>query len=66
MQVVSSTLLLISFYILEFLDDLQIKACNAYSKLDYEELPTLFLEFQGSKTEAKEQAEVIGRNRQTI
>ncbi|KAK2186462.1 hypothetical protein NP493_199g03024, partial [Ridgeia piscesae] len=31
-----------------------IKACNAYSKLDYEELPTLFLEFHGSKTEAKE------------
>ena len=39
---------------------MQIKACNAYSNLDYEELPTLFLEFQGSKTDAEEQANVIG------
>jgi len=33
---------------IELLDALQIRACNAYSKLNYEETPTLFLEFHGT------------------
>ena len=33
---------------IELLDALQIRACNAYSKLNYEEKPTLFLEFHGT------------------
>jgi D-lactate dehydrogenase (cytochrome) len=33
---------------IEFLDALQMKACNAYSGLYYEETPTLFLEFHGN------------------
>uniref|UniRef100_A0A7E4VHK0 D-lactate dehydrogenase (cytochrome) n=1 Tax=Panagrellus redivivus TaxID=6233 RepID=A0A7E4VHK0_PANRE len=48
---------------IEFLDDEQIKACNAYNKarganvVEHAELPTLFLEFHGaSKLEVEEQA----------
>ncbi|MCA1367543.1 FAD-binding protein [Bradyrhizobium sp. BRP14] len=33
---------------IELLDALQMKACNAYSGLSYEETPTLFVEFHGS------------------
>jgi D-lactate dehydrogenase (cytochrome) len=33
---------------IEILDALQMKACNAYSGLNYEESPTLFLEFHGT------------------
>ncbi|OHV78097.1 FAD-binding oxidoreductase [Ensifer sp. LCM 4579] len=33
---------------IELLDALQMKACNAYSGLIYEETPTLFVEFHGS------------------
>jgi len=33
---------------IELLDALQIKCCNAYSNLSYEETPTLFLEFHGT------------------
>ncbi|HEY4080165.1 MAG TPA: FAD-linked oxidase C-terminal domain-containing protein [Burkholderiaceae bacterium] len=43
---------------IEFLDDHQVRACNAYSKLGLAELPTLFLEFHGSETAVKEQAEL--------
>jgi len=32
----------------ELLDDMQMKACIAYSKLSYAETPTLFLEFVGN------------------
>ncbi|TDK36819.1 FAD-binding protein [Rhizobium deserti] len=34
---------------IELLDDVQIRACNAYSSLDYPEKPTLFLEFHGTE-----------------
>ncbi|WEX76302.1 FAD-binding protein [Sinorhizobium numidicum] len=33
---------------IELLDALQMKACNSYSGLSYEEIPTLFVEFHGS------------------
>ena len=33
---------------IELLDDVQIRACNAYSGLSYAEKPTLFLEFHGT------------------
>ncbi len=33
---------------IELLDAMQIRACNAYSKLSYEEKPTLFVEFHGT------------------
>ncbi|WP_421722873.1 FAD-binding oxidoreductase [Bauldia sp.] len=45
---------------IELLDALQIKACNAYSKLDLEETPTLFLEFHGTPSSVKEQSEAFG------
>lgn len=45
---------------IELLDALQIKACNAYSKLDLEEVPTLFLEFHGTPASVKEQSESFG------
>ena len=44
----------------EFLDDVQMKACNAYSRLSYEETNTLFLEFHGSESAVEEQAELAG------
>jgi D-lactate dehydrogenase (cytochrome) len=34
---------------IELLDDVQIRACNAYSGLTYPEKPTLFLEFHGTE-----------------
>lgn len=45
---------------IELLDELQVKACNAYSKLTLQETPTLFLEFHGSEASVKEQAESFG------
>ena len=48
----------VPFARIEFLDDHQMRACNAYSKLGLAELPTLFLEFHGSETGVKEQAEL--------
>ena len=41
----------------EFLDEVGIKAVNAFGKFDYPESPTLFFEFHGSPTGVKEQAE---------
>jgi D-lactate dehydrogenase (cytochrome) len=43
---------------IEFVDEHQVRACNAYSKLGLAELPTLFLEFHGSESAVKEQAEM--------
>lgn len=46
---------------IELLDEVQMKACIAYSKLDgYEEKPTLFFEFHGSENSTAEQAETVG------
>lgn len=45
---------------IEFLDDVQIDACNKFSGLNYPVAPTLFLEFQGSENGVKEQASVAG------
>jgi D-lactate dehydrogenase (cytochrome) len=41
---------------IELLDGVQIAACNAYSKLGLEEMPTLFVEFGGTKNPVNEQA----------
>lgn len=45
---------------IELLDALQVKACNAYSGLELEEVPTLFVEFHGSETGVAEQSEQFG------
>jgi D-lactate dehydrogenase (cytochrome) len=42
---------------IELLDALQVKACNAYSKLTLPEQPMLFLEFHGSAAGVAEQSE---------
>ena len=44
---------------IEILDDRQMKASNAYSKLDYPELPTLMFEFHGSPRSVEEQVETV-------
>jgi D-lactate dehydrogenase (cytochrome) len=45
---------------IELLDALQIKACNAYSKLTLPEVPTLFLEFHGTDAGVAEQSRRFG------
>src|SRR6187455_985825 len=45
---------------IELLDELQVKACNAYSTLTLPESPMLFLEFHGTEQSAAEQAERFG------
>ncbi len=42
---------------IELLDDVQIRACNAYSQLSYPEKPTLFLEFHGTEETVRLQSE---------
>jgi D-lactate dehydrogenase (cytochrome) len=44
---------------IELLDDVQMDALNKYSKLDYPVLPTLLLEFHGTKAGVQEQAEMV-------
>jgi len=43
---------------IEFLDEHQVRACNLHSKLGLPEKPTLFLEFHGSESSVREQAEL--------
>lgn len=45
---------------IELLDTLQVKASNAYSKLDLQESPTLFVEFHGTESGVKEQIDLFG------
>jgi D-lactate dehydrogenase (cytochrome) len=42
---------------IELLDEAQVRASNAYAKLDLAELPTLFLEFHGTEAAVAEQIE---------
>ena len=44
---------------IEFLDKLSMKICNLYSKTDYREQPTLFMEFHGSEQNVNEQIEFV-------
>jgi D-lactate dehydrogenase (cytochrome) len=48
----------VPFARIEFLDEHQVRACNLHSHLGLVELPTLFLEFHGSASAVKEQAEL--------
>jgi len=43
----------------ELLDQVQMKAIRQHSKLDYPELPTLFLEFHGGDSAVQEQIEIV-------
>src|SRR3954454_24048333 len=45
---------------IELLDGLQVKACNAYSKLNLAEVPMLFVEFHGSPAGVAEQSQRFG------
>jgi len=45
---------------IELLDEMQVKACNAYSKLTLPETPMLFLEFHGSEASVAEQSQRFG------
>ncbi|MEM7398570.1 MAG: FAD-linked oxidase C-terminal domain-containing protein [Pseudomonadota bacterium] len=44
---------------IELLDEVQVRGCNAYSKLSLPEQPTLFVEFHGSEAGAREQVEIF-------
>jgi D-lactate dehydrogenase (cytochrome) len=45
---------------IELMDALQVKACNAYSKLTLPETPMLFVEFHGSEASVAEQSQSFG------
>src|SRR5690349_24305613 len=51
---------------IELLDALQVKACNAYSKLALPETPMLFLEFHGSDPGVAEQSQRFGEIAQEL
>ncbi len=57
--VVQSIQLAIPLARVEILDDMQIRACNLWSKLDLPEVTTLFFEFHGSPGGVAEQIEVV-------
>jgi D-lactate dehydrogenase (cytochrome) len=44
---------------IELADEVQIRACNAYSRLTLPETPTLFVEFHGTPAGAREQVEAF-------
>lgn len=44
---------------MELLDEVQMRACNQYSGLEYPETPHLFLEFHGSESEVETQVETV-------
>jgi D-lactate dehydrogenase (cytochrome) len=44
---------------IELLDDVQMEACNRYSKLSYPVCPTLFLEFHGTDATVEEQIATV-------
>ena len=44
---------------IEILDDVQMRAVNRWSKLDYPEVTTLFFEFHGSERSVAEQIETV-------
>ena len=45
---------------IELLDEVQVRACNAYSKLTLPETPLLLFEFHGTEAGVREQAERFG------
>jgi D-lactate dehydrogenase (cytochrome) len=45
---------------IELLDEVQVRACNLYSKLTLPETPHLFVEFHGTDAGVKEQSERFG------
>jgi D-lactate dehydrogenase (cytochrome) len=45
---------------IELLDEVQVRACNLYSKLALPETPMLFVEFHGTDASVKEQSERFG------
>ena len=51
---------------IELLDALQVKACNAYSKLTLPETPMLLCEFHGSEASVAEQAQRFGEIAQEL
>ena len=44
----------------EFLDEVQMMACNRFSNLSYKEQPTLFFEFHGTSSSVDDQAQAVG------
>ena len=47
-------------YLLEFLDDVMVDACNKFNSLSYPVMPTLFLEFHGTENSLDEQVRTTG------
>jgi D-lactate dehydrogenase (cytochrome) len=45
---------------IELLDEVMMRGVNAFSKLTYDEQPTLFFEFHGTDASVAEQAEMLG------